>query len=83
MVGVFTPRRTVTDQLQAGEVGFIVAGIKDIKGAPVGDTLIAANAADTDALPGFQKLSRRFMRVSSRLMLTTTKIFVMRSANSR
>ncbi|MEC8439383.1 MAG: GTP-binding protein, partial [Pseudomonadota bacterium] len=41
MIGVFTPRRTVTDQLQAGEVGFIVAGIKDIKGAPVGDTLIA------------------------------------------
>ena len=33
-------RRTVTDCLQAGEVGFIVAGIKDIKGAPVGDTLI-------------------------------------------
>ena len=56
MIGVFTPRRTVTDQLQAGEVGFIVAGIKDIKGAPVGDTLIAANAADTDALPGFQEV---------------------------
>lgn len=56
MVGVFTPRRTVTDQLQAGEVGFIVAGIKDIKGAPVGDTLIASNAADTDALPGFQEV---------------------------
>ena len=56
MVGVFTPRRTVTDQLQAGEVGFIVAGIKDIKGAPVGDTLIAATAADTDALPGFQEV---------------------------
>ena len=56
MVGVFTPRRTVTDQLQAGEVGFIVAGIKDIKGAPVGDTLIASNAADTEALPGFQEV---------------------------
>ena len=56
MVGVFTPRRTVTDQLQAGEVGFIGAGIKDIKGAPVGDTWIAANAADTDALPGFQEV---------------------------
>ena len=56
MVGVFTPRRTVTDQLQAGEVGFIVAGIKDIKGAPVGDTLIAANAPETDALPGFQEV---------------------------
>jgi len=56
MIGVFTPRRTVTDQLQAGEVGFIVAGIKDIKGAPVGDTLIASGAPDTDALPGFQEV---------------------------
>ena len=55
MVGVFTPRRTEKAALGAGEVGFIVAGIKDIKGAPVGDTLIAANAADTPALPGFQK----------------------------
>ena len=56
MIGVFTPRRTVTDQLQAGEVGFIVAGIKDIKGAPVGDTLIASGAAETEALPGFQEV---------------------------
>ena len=56
MIGVFTPRRTVTDQLQAGEVGFIVAGIKDIKGAPVGDTLIASGAPDTPALPGFQEV---------------------------
>ena len=56
MIGVFTPRRTVTEQLQAGEVGFIVAGIKDIKGAPVGDTLIASGAPDTAALPGFQEV---------------------------
>ena len=56
MIGVLTPRRTVTDQLQAGEVGFIVAGIKDIKGAPVGDTLISSGAPDTDALPGFQEV---------------------------
>ena len=56
MIGVFTPRRTVTDQLQAGEVGFIVAGIKDIKGAPVGDTLIASGAPDTVALPGFKEV---------------------------
>lgn len=56
MIGVFTPRRTVTDQLQAGEVGFIVAGIKDIKGAPVGDTLIASDAPETAALPGFQEV---------------------------
>ncbi len=56
MIGVFTPRRTVTDQLRAGEVGFIVAGIKDIKGAPVGDTLIASGAPETATLPGFQEI---------------------------
>ena len=56
MIGVFTPRRTVTDQLHAGEVGFFVAGIKDIKGAPVGDTLIASGAPDTAALPGFKEV---------------------------
>ena len=55
MVGVFTPRRTETDCLAAGEVGFIVAGIKDIKGAPVGDSLIALAHPDTPALPGFKK----------------------------
>lgn len=55
MIGVFTPRRTETKTLLAGEVGFVVAGIKDIKGAPVGDTLIASNAPATAALPGFQK----------------------------
>ncbi len=55
MVGVFTPRRTETGVLRAGEVGFIVAGIKDIKGAPVGDTLISASHQITPALPGFQR----------------------------
>ena len=55
MVGVFTPRRTETGVLRAGEVGFIVAGIKDIKGAPVGDTLISASHQSTPALPGFQR----------------------------
>ena len=55
MVGVFTPRRTETGALVAGEVGFIVAGIKDIKGAPVGDSLISVAHPDTPALPGFKK----------------------------
>ena len=55
MVGVFTPRRTENAMLMAGEVGFVVAGIKDIKGAPVGDTLIPASKPDTPALPGFQR----------------------------
>ena len=56
MIGVFTPRRTETGCLMAGEVGFVVAGIKDIKGAPVGDTLISASLQDTPALPGFQSV---------------------------
>ncbi len=55
-VGVFTPKRIETDELKAGEVGFVVAGIKDIKGAPVGDTLTLQATEDVDALPGFQKI---------------------------
>lgn len=56
VVGVFTPKRKETGELKAGEVGFIVAGIKDIHGAPVGDTLISAAHPETPALPGFQKV---------------------------
>ena len=55
-VGIFTPKREETSQLEAGEVGFVVAGIKDIQGAPVGDTLLDANATDVPALPGFQQV---------------------------
>ena len=53
-VGVFTPKRVETGILQAGEVGFVVAGIKDIHGAPVGDTLIHAASPKVEALPGFK-----------------------------
>ena len=55
-VGVFNPKLTQLKELKAGEVGFVVAGIKDIQGAPVGDTLISASHPDTSALPGFQKV---------------------------
>lgn len=55
-VGVFTPKRKKTDILRAGEVGFVVAGIKDIHGAPVGDTFTHANTPEVDALAGFQKV---------------------------
>ena len=55
-VGVFTPKRTDKEVLEAGEVGFVVAGIKDIYGAPVGDTIINAKHADTETLPGFKKV---------------------------
>ena len=55
-VGVFTPKRTETTHLAAGEVGFIVAGIKEILGAPVGDTITLAKTPDVAALAGFQKI---------------------------
>ena len=55
-VGVFTPKRKETGVLRAGEVGFMVAGIKDILGAPVGDTITHFSTSDVDALPGFQRV---------------------------
>lgn len=55
-VGAFTPRRQPQDALAAGEVGYVVAGIKAIDGAPVGDTLTQASTPDVAALPGFRKV---------------------------
>lgn len=55
-LGVFTPKRTETGVLKAGEVGFMVAGIKDIQGAPVGDTITHMGNSEIDALPGFQRI---------------------------
>ena len=53
-VGIFTPHRKETDTLYTGEVGFVVAGIKDVKGAPVGDTLVLGHqASEVQAMPGF------------------------------
>ena len=53
-LGVFTPKPTDREQLVAGDVGFLVAGIKDIDGAPVGDTLTLVNDPAEEALPGFK-----------------------------
>jgi GTP-binding protein LepA len=55
-VGIFTPKQLERDALQAGEVGFVVAGIKDIHGAPVGDTLVPASQSGVAALPGFKQV---------------------------
>lgn len=55
-VGVFNPKHTATADLKAGEVGFIIAGIKDILGAPVGDTLTLSNTPDVEMLPGFKRV---------------------------
>jgi GTP-binding protein LepA len=55
-LGVFTPKRTPLQALQVGEVGFVVCGIKDIFGAPVGDTLTHAKEAAAEPLPGFKQV---------------------------
>jgi len=55
-VGYFTPKRHKLTELKAGEVGYVIAGIKDIHGAPVGDTLTLEKNSATDPLPGFQKV---------------------------
>ena len=55
-IGIFTPKRHKTGCLHAGEVGYVVAGIKDINGAPVGDTLTQAHHTDILPLPGFKKV---------------------------
>jgi GTP-binding protein LepA len=58
-VGVFTPKRKVTGKLSAGEVGWITASIKDVHGAPVGDTLTLAGDPAPGPLPGFQEMQPR------------------------
>jgi len=58
-VGVFTPKQVTRDRIGAGEVGYFVAGIKDVHGAPVGDTVTLAKDGATAPLPGFKKLQPR------------------------
>ncbi len=58
-VGVFTPKRKLRDELAPGEVGWLTASIKDVHGAPVGDTLTHANDPAPKPLPGFQEMQPR------------------------
>ncbi|MDP3037051.1 MAG: translation elongation factor 4, partial [Rhodocyclaceae bacterium] len=55
-VGVFTPKSRVKEQLSAGEVGFIIAGIKELKAAKVGDTVTLADRPAAASLPGFKEI---------------------------
>lgn len=55
-VGVFSPKSTQRPALQAGEVGFVIAGIKELKAAKVGDTITLVNPAATAPLPGFKEI---------------------------
>ena len=58
-VGVFTPKRLNTSELGTGEVGFVIAGIKEVDGAPVGDTLTLENRRASEPLPGFREVRPR------------------------
>jgi GTP-binding protein LepA len=58
-VGHFTPKPQDQPALQTGEVGYVIAGIKDIDGAPVGDTLTLADNPAAEPLPGFQQVQPR------------------------
>ena len=58
-IGVFTPKKLERKTLGTGEVGFLVAGIKEIDGAPVGDTVTLADRPAEQALPGFKEMQPR------------------------
>jgi|TARA_B110000438_G_scaffold146277_1_gene140891 GTP-binding protein LepA len=58
-VGCFTPKMDDRDTLKTGEVGFVIAGIKDIDGAPVGDTLTSTKNPCSKALPDFKQVQPR------------------------
>jgi len=55
-VGVFTPKAVARTELEAGDVGFVVAGIKELKAARVGDTVTLAARPATEPLPGFKEV---------------------------
>ena len=58
-VGIYTPKRSPKDSLGAGEVGYVAAGIKEIHGAPVGDTFTSSRRPIERPLPGFQAIKPR------------------------
>jgi GTP-binding protein LepA len=58
-VGVFTPKMVDRPRLETGEVGFLIAGIKEIDGAPVGDTVTLADRPCAERLPGFKQVQPR------------------------
>jgi GTP-binding protein LepA len=58
-VGVFTPKMSDSGMLSAGDVGYVIAGIREIDGAPVGDTFTAADRPCATPLPGFKQVQPR------------------------
>ncbi|OGI45955.1 MAG: elongation factor 4 [Candidatus Muproteobacteria bacterium RBG_16_65_34] len=58
-IGVFTPKKRPVEELAAGEVGYVIAGIKDVRGARVGDTITHAHRPAAEPLPGFKQIKPR------------------------
>ena len=58
-LGRFMPKSVVLRELKTGDVGFVIAGIKEIDGAPVGDTITLENRPSTESLPGFKQIKPR------------------------
>ncbi len=58
-LGIFTPHARDTEGLSAGEVGYLIASIKEIDAAPVGDTIVGTDGAEVPALPGFKRIRPR------------------------
>lgn len=56
-VGAFMPRMSIVDELNVGDVGFVVAGIKNVKDARVGDTITSAKNPTAEPLPGYRKIN--------------------------
>ncbi len=58
-IGIFTPKRKIIPELGVGEVGYVIAGIKDVRGARVGDTITGADRQAAMPLPGFKEIKPR------------------------
>jgi GTP-binding protein LepA len=56
--GVFTPKKLMVDQLSAGEVGFLIAGVKDVRSCRVGDTIVSSKDFTSTALAGFKPVQQ-------------------------
>ena len=78
-LGRFTPKSIAEETLATGDVGFIIAGIKEIDGAPVGDTITLENRPSAEPLPGFKQIQPRVFAGLFRWMPMTTRSFATRS----
>ena len=71
-VGVFSPRSQSKESLSAGQVGFVIAGIKELKAAKVGDTITLASRPASEPLPGFKEVQPQVLPDCSRLKPIST-----------